>query len=102
MVVEREDQLFKVHEQLMALSVPLDGEPRVGDFRVVRLKNRFRNPLFNGYRDALYNIAVYIGNGVWVVCEVQLHLGAVLSHKEESYAAGTRNRGLRIHTNQIS
>jgi tetratricopeptide (TPR) repeat protein len=55
--------------------------------KLVRLKNRFKHPLFNGYRDALYNVAVRLddGEGAWHICEIQLHLAAVLSHKDESH-----------------
>ena len=77
-VVETEQQLIDVHTAIMEGSTkPTDPAPE-GDplelllYRVVRFKNRFQKPLFNGYRDALYNIAVYIGNHTWVVCEVRL------------------------------
>ena len=71
-------------------SVALDGgaiRTAGGDvYEVVRLKNRFKEPKFNGYRDALYSIAVRVavegGGEVWHVCEVQLHLAAVLANKE--------------------
>ena len=44
-------------------------------YSVVRLKNRFKDPLFNGYQDALYSIRVRIGDtDSWHVCEVQIHL----------------------------
>jgi hypothetical protein len=55
-------------------------------FVVVRLKNRYLEPLFNGYRDGLYNIALALDAGVWMICEVQLHLGALLVYKRESHA----------------
>jgi hypothetical protein len=71
-------------EQLQSVAQALG---KAGDgVKVVRLKNRFLHPLFNGYRDALYNVAVRAGEGgAWHVCEVQLHLAAVLSHKEVSH-----------------
>ena len=80
-VVDTEDQLEAVAGALM--------DATATSYRVVRLKNRFKHPLFNGYRDALYSIAVRVevaGEGeVWHVCEVQLHLAAVLAHKEQSH-----------------
>ncbi len=56
----------------------LSSDPR---YSLVRLKNRFKEPLFNGYRDALYSLAVCVED-VWHVCEVQLHLAAVIFHNE--------------------
>ena len=66
-VVNTEEQLIAVAKALMSLEV-------------VRLKNRFKAPLWNGYRDALYNIRISDH-----ICEVQLHLGAILQQTEESY-----------------
>ena len=64
-------------------------DPTATSYRVVRLKNRFREPLFNGYRDALYSISIRLRGGdeaeVWHVCEVQLHLAAILARKEQSH-----------------
>lgn len=55
-------------------------------FVVVRFKNRYAQPLFNGYRDALYNLALEVRPGAcWQLCEVQLHLAAILSHKKQSH-----------------
>ena len=51
---------------------------------MVRLKNRFAEPLFNGYRDALYSVRVSSGD-VSHVCELQLHLAAVIAHKEKTH-----------------
>ena len=53
--------------------------------RVIRLKNRFRYPLFTGYRDALFNILVTIPNGVEHVCEVQAHLVPIIFCKAASH-----------------
>ena len=52
-----------------------------GTFVLVRVKNRFAKPLFNGYQDGLYTIALAVGR-CWALCEVQLHIAAVLAHKE--------------------
>eukprot|EP00957_Ditylum_brightwellii_P185331 14111551-Ditylum_brightwellii.AAC.1 len=54
-VVANEDQLILAAEALQGLDI-------------VRLKNRFKEPLFTGYCDALYNIKI---DGI--ICEVQLH-----------------------------
>ena len=78
-VVDMEDQLESVAGALL--------DTNAASYRVVRLKNRFKEPKFNGYRDALYSIAVRVSEvgDVWHVCEVQLHLAAVLAHKEQSH-----------------
>lgn len=55
------------------------------DLVVVRFKNRFKYPLFNGYRDALYSVAIDCGNGIKHVCEVQVHLAAIVAHKMKSH-----------------
>ena len=39
------------------------------------LKNRYKNPCFNGYQDALYSIALHVGEGLWAICEVQVGRG---------------------------
>ena len=54
-------------------------------FTVARLKNRFAAPLYNGYRDALYNIQIFLEDGTYHVCELQLHLAAVVAHKKRSH-----------------
>ena len=91
-VVDTEGQLISVAEALARGgdgSVALDGgaiRTAGGDvYEVVRLKNRFKEPLFNGYRDALYSVRVQIAPGVWHVCEMQLHLAAVIAHKEHTH-----------------
>ena len=93
-VVDTEDQLVSVASKLSSMGVPLEAasqpppeadgndDGKLPKFIVARLKNRYTAPLFNGYRDALYNIVIDGGKGAWVICEVQLHLAAVLSHKE--------------------
>ncbi len=91
-VVDTEKQLIAVAEALArggAGSVTLeDGTIKTADgdvYEVVRLKNRFAHPLFNGYRDALYSVRVLVEPGVWHVCEMQLHLAAVIAHKENTH-----------------
>ena len=60
--------------QLAALARALEATDAV-----VRLRNRFTRPLWNGYRGALYSVRV-VGH----LCEVQVHLRALLRHKEGS------------------
>ena len=89
-VVETEEQLLTVASFLRdhGLDPALLNKPpprEEGSFVLTRLKNRYTAPLFNGYRDGLYNISLAVNGKCWVVCEVQLHLAAVLSHKEESH-----------------
>ena len=67
-VVETEDDLNKVAKYLQDSGV------------IVRLKNRFKEPLWNGYCDALYNIKIED-----FICEVQLHLVHALALKAESH-----------------
>uniref|UniRef100_A0A7S4UX92 Kinesin light chain n=1 Tax=Ditylum brightwellii TaxID=49249 RepID=A0A7S4UX92_9STRA len=66
-VVADEDQLILVAEALQ-------------DLDIVRLKNRFKEPVFTGYCDALYNVNI---DGI--ICEVQLHVSAIVAYKEESH-----------------
>ena len=73
-VVDEEQQLVAVASKLMEGSL----------CEVVRLKNRFAEPLFNGYRDALYSVRVSSGD-ISHVCELQLHLAAVIAHKEKTH-----------------
>ena len=73
-VVDEERQLVAVASKLMEGSL----------CEVVRLKNRFAEPLFNGYRDALYSVRVSSGD-VSHICELQLHLAAVIAHKEKTH-----------------
>ncbi|GMI42929.1 hypothetical protein TeGR_g14659 [Tetraparma gracilis] len=48
--------------------------------KVVRLKNRFANPMFTGIRDCLINI-VLVYDGGSHCCEIQLHLAGILALK---------------------
>lgn len=89
-VVDVEDQLHQfasfLHEHSASAAL-LDAPPPAGAvdlFVMVRHKARFIHLLFNGYRDSLFTIALAV-QGCWVLCEVQLHLGAILSHKEHSH-----------------
>eukprot|EP00957_Ditylum_brightwellii_P207294 15352337-Ditylum_brightwellii.AAC.1 len=66
-VVADEDQLILVAEALR-------------DLKIVQLKNQFKEPVFTGYCDALYNLKI---DGI--ICEFQLHTSAIVTHKEESH-----------------
>ena len=33
----------------------------------------------------MYSIALHLGGGLWAICEVQVHLAAILAHKEASH-----------------
>ncbi|GMI00105.1 hypothetical protein TrST_g4277 [Triparma strigata] len=63
-IVETEEQLAGVLEKMLAMGI------------VVRLKNRFANPLPTGIRDCLMNVRVS-GH----ICEVQLHLAPIIKEK---------------------
>jgi len=52
---------------------------------VVRLKNRFARPSFNGYRDALFNLAVALPDRPPHIVEVQVHLSPILEKKAEAH-----------------
>eukprot|EP00536_Pseudo-nitzschia_multiseries_P011425 jgi/Psemu1/205758/e_gw1.386.48.1 len=41
---------------------------------VVQAKNRFINPVFNGYRDLLYHVSIPYQGGLAHICEIQVHL----------------------------
>jgi len=61
-------------DQLICVAKALKNE------KIIRLKNRFKEPLFTGYSDALYNVEIE-----GVICEVQLHVSAIVAHKEENH-----------------
>ena len=97
-VVHTEAELLVVATLLAEHGLPLSqlatvsgDEPVLGQFVLVRLKNRYAEPLFNGYQDGLYSIALYVGGGLWTVCEVQVHLAAVLVFKEDSHGYYVRS-----------
>jgi hypothetical protein len=87
-VVDTEDQLVSVAgflQEQSGATIELDGVGPVR-FTIARLKNRYIRPLFNGYQDALYTIELeLVESGVRALCEVQLHLAAILAHKEMSH-----------------
>ncbi|KAJ1452974.1 hypothetical protein M885DRAFT_619438 [Pelagophyceae sp. CCMP2097] len=72
-IVQSEAQLVAVADCVSALA------------NVVGLKNRFNEPLFNGYRDALFSLQVS-KDGTVHVCELQLHLAQIVALKHETHA----------------
>jgi len=63
----------------MLLKAFLDGQ--VPGVTVVRLKNRFANPIFTGIRDCLLNVEVEYEKGCKHICEIQLHFAPILALK---------------------
>ena len=60
-------------EEIVRLYEALDKDPRVD---IVRTKNRFNPPCFNGYRDILMNVAVRVEGDAGEIahlCELQIH-----------------------------
>ena len=49
-------------DELVALWKKIEADPRI---EIVRTKNRFNPPLFNGYRDIMMNVAVDVGYACW-------------------------------------
>ena len=72
-VVDTEDELKACFDQLFSTGA------------VVRLKNRFAKPSFNGYRDALFNLRLDLPSGAAHVVEVQVHLSPILESKAEAH-----------------
>jgi tetratricopeptide (TPR) repeat protein len=91
-VLDSVDQLLSIARLLNEKSktpIKLEGLGTVS-FVVMRLKNRFAQPVFNGYQDALYTIELTFAAGIHVLCEIQLHLTALLvrsnaNHKHYEY-----------------
>ena len=55
----------------------IEADPRI---EIVRTKNRFNPPEFNGYRDIMMNVAVDVDTPSGTVshlCELQIHLSAI-------------------------
>ena len=71
--VVRGSVLCETEANIVSLYEALEANP---DIEIVRVKNRFDPPLFNGYRDILMNVAVKIKN-VSHLCELQIHLKAI-------------------------
>ena len=81
--------IVNTEAQLIAVAQALDDSAAAPDgveFQLVKLKNRFKEPLYNGYRDALYSIRVRVpGTDAWHVCEMQLHLAEIIAHKSATH-----------------
>jgi tetratricopeptide (TPR) repeat protein len=73
-VVETEDKLA---ELLVAF---IEGQ--IEGITVVRLKNRFANPMFTGIRDCLMNVQITCPDGTSHIGEIQLHFAPILALKE--------------------
>jgi len=56
-----------------------------GEVCVVRSKNRFKKPLFNGYRDVLINLRLRLPDGTSMVVELQVHLVQILQFKGKTH-----------------
>jgi tetratricopeptide (TPR) repeat protein len=68
--ITRGAALCQTEDALVSLYKTLEADDRVD---IVRTKNRFAPPLFNGYQDILMNVAVKVEN-VSHLCELQIHL----------------------------
>ncbi|KAH8055988.1 hypothetical protein JL722_7812 [Aureococcus anophagefferens] len=71
--VVRGSVMCATEDEIVRLYAALDKDPRVD---VVRTKNRFNPPCFNGYRDILMNVAVRVEGDAGEVshlCELQIH-----------------------------
>jgi tetratricopeptide (TPR) repeat protein len=68
--ITRGAALCQTEDAIVQLYASLEADDRVD---IVRTKNRFAPPLFNGYQDILMNVAVKVEN-VKHLCELQIHL----------------------------
>ena len=68
--ITRGAALCQTEDAIVELYAALEADDRVD---IVRTKNRFAPPLFNGYQDILMNVAVKVEN-VTHMCELQIHL----------------------------
>ena len=68
--ITRGAALCQTEDAIVQLYASLEANDRVD---IVRTKNRFNPPLFNGYQDILMNVAVKVEN-VSHLCELQIHL----------------------------
>jgi len=69
----RGSALCSTEAEIVSLYKALEADPSV---EIVRVKNRFDPPLFNGYRDINMVVAVKVGS-VSHLCELQIHLAAI-------------------------
>jgi len=71
--VVRGSVLCETEDAIVHLFRAIEADPNI---EIIRVKNRFNPPLFNGYRDILMNVAVKVGS-VSHLCELQIHLKAI-------------------------
>jgi hypothetical protein len=78
-VLRDETALAEVIKQLSALT------NSTGPIQLLRFKNRFRVPTFNGYRDALMNFQVVLDDGTRMIVELQIHLKQIMEFKKTTH-----------------
>ena len=66
-----------MHGPLSCFHTPLDA--------VVRFKNRYLHPTFNGYRDGLFNLRVNLPDGRRHIVELQIHLLDIIKFKAATH-----------------
>jgi tetratricopeptide (TPR) repeat protein len=76
-VVDNEEKLNQFLRAFVSGAIP--------NIKVVRLKNRFANPMFTGIRDCLMNVEVTCEGESRHVGEVQLHFSDILALKGECH-----------------
>jgi hypothetical protein len=69
--ITRGSALCQSENDIVDFYKALEADPRVD---IVRTKNRFAPPLFNGYQEILMNVAVKVGENASHLCELQIHL----------------------------
>ena len=68
----RASVIFEDENSLISFFYALDSE-----LPLLRVKNRFNPPNFNGYRDILVNIKLPLPSGASHICELQLHFDKI-------------------------
>ena len=64
-----------------------------GVVRLLRLNIPVRKPLFIGYRDVSLNLEVRLADGARFVVEYQLHIRAIVKHKEAAHKLHSGEEG---------
>jgi len=82
-IVDNEDDLEAVVKRLNENYVANECD----GVRIVRFKNRFREPMPDGGRDVNYNIVVTLKDGSRFVCELQVHVKQILNFKEAAHVS---------------
>ena len=65
--------IFETEDALVEFYQALNKNPEI---EMLRVKNRFNPPNFNGYRDLLTNVSVCIDDAAFI-CELQIHLSQI-------------------------